>query len=32
LPDHLKRYDILYFVGKAADNEYLYSIRGRGSD
>lgn len=32
LPDHLKRYDMLYFIGKSADNEYLYSIRGRGSD
>lgn len=32
LPDHLKRYDMLYFIGKADDNEYLYSIRGRGSD
>lgn len=32
LPDHLKRYDMLYFVGKVADNEYLYSVRGRGTD
>lgn len=32
LPDHLKNYDMLYFIGKASDNEYIYSIRGRGSD
>lgn len=32
LPNHLKRYDMLYYVGKAADNEHLYSLRGRGSD
>ena len=32
LPDHLKRYDMLYFVGKADTNEYLYSVRGRGTD
>lgn len=31
LPDHLKDYDLLYFVGKVSDNQYLYSIRGRGS-
>ena len=32
LPDHLKRYDMLYFVGKSADNEYLYTVRGRGTE
>lgn len=32
LPDHLKRYDMLFFVGKASESEYLYSVRGRGSD
>ena len=32
LPDHLKRYDMLYFIGKSAENEYLFSVRGRGSD
>ena len=31
LCDHLKHYDLLYYVGKSAENEYLYSIRGRGS-
>lgn len=32
LPNHLKEYDMLYYVGKVSDSEYLYSIRGRGSD
>lgn len=32
LPDHLKRYDMLYYVGKTGENDYLYSVRGRGSD
>ena len=32
LPDHLKRYDMLYFVGKSAENEYLYTVRGRGTE
>ena len=31
LPEHLKDYDLLYYVGKVSVNEYLYSIRGRGS-
>lgn len=31
LCDHLKHYDLLYYVGRTAENEYLYSIRGRGS-
>lgn len=29
--DHLKDYDLLYYVGRTAHDEYLYSIRGRGS-
>lgn len=32
LPNHLKRYDMLHYIGKVAENEYLYSVRGRGSD
>lgn len=32
LPNHLKDYDMLYYVGKVSDSDYLYSIRGRGSD
>lgn len=32
LPDHLKDYDLLYYVGKTSTDEYLYSIRGRGSN
>lgn len=32
MPTHMKAYDLLYFVGKSAENEYLYSLRGRGSD
>lgn len=32
LPDHLKDYDMLYYIGKTSENEYLYSVRGRGSD
>ena len=31
LPDHLKQYELLYFLGQAAENEYLYSVRGRGN-
>ena len=31
LCDHLKQYDLLYYIGRSAENEYLYSIRGRGS-
>jgi hypothetical protein len=29
--EHLKKYDLLFFLGKSNDNEYLYSVRGRGS-
>lgn len=32
LPDHLKKYDMLYYLGKQNNNEYLYHVRGRGSD
>lgn len=32
MPDHLKKYDMLHFIGKSAPNEYLFSVRGRGSD
>ena len=32
LPDHLKSYDLLYYIGKTSDREYLYSVRGRGSN
>lgn len=31
LPDHLKPYDLLYYLGRSGDNEYLYSMRGRAS-
>lgn len=31
LPDHLGKYGLLYYMGKSADNEYLYSVRGRAS-
>jgi hypothetical protein len=31
LCDHLKDYDLLYYVGRSSEKEYLYSIRGRGS-
>lgn len=30
LPNHMKKYDLLYFVGRVSENDYLYSIRGRG--
>lgn len=32
LLDHLKDYGLLYYIGKTAPKEYLYSVRGRGSD
>lgn len=32
LPEHLKDYELLYLVGKVSQNDYLYSIRGRGSN
>lgn len=28
--EHMKKYYSVLFIGKSADNEYLYSIRGRG--
>lgn len=32
LLDHLKEYGLLFYIGKTAPDEYLYSVRGRGSD
>lgn len=32
LLDHMKDYGLLFFIGKTGPNEYLYSVRGRGSD
>jgi len=32
LADHLKKYGLLFYVGKSGQSEYLYSVRGRGSD
>jgi hypothetical protein len=32
LPDHLKSYGLLYYAGRVSENEYLYSVIGRGSD
>jgi hypothetical protein len=29
LPDHLKDYELLHYIGKSAKDEYLYSVRGR---
>lgn len=29
---HLAKYDLLYYVGKPSEGEWLFSIRGRGSD
>lgn len=29
LPDHLSGYGLLYYMGKASESEYLYSVRGR---
>jgi hypothetical protein len=31
IAEHMKEYDLLFFLGKSAENEYLYSGRGRGS-
>ena len=31
LCEHLKDYELLYYIGRSNENEYLYSIRGRGS-
>jgi hypothetical protein len=30
--DHLGKYKLLFYVGKTNTNEFLYSVRGRGSD
>lgn len=32
LPEHLKDYGVLYYMGRVSENEYLYSVRGRGSN
>jgi hypothetical protein len=32
LLDHMKEYGLLYYIGKTNPGEYLYSVRGRGSD
>lgn len=32
LLDHLKEYGLLFYIGKTGPAEYLYSVRGRGSD
>lgn len=31
IADHMKKYELLFFIGKSGENEYLYSGRGRGS-
>ena len=31
LADHLRKYDLLFFIGKSDVNEFLYSAKGRGS-
>lgn len=31
IADHMKKYGLLHFVGKTGQDEFLYSIRGRGS-
>jgi hypothetical protein len=30
--DHMKEYGLLYYIGKTNPSEFLYSVRGRGSD
>lgn len=32
LLDHLNGYGLLFYIGKTSQTEYLYSVRGRGSD
>lgn len=32
LLDHMNKYGLLYYIGKTNPEEYLYSVRGRGSD
>lgn len=29
--EHMKKYGLLFFMGKSGDDEYLYSVRGLGS-
>lgn len=29
--DHMKKYRLLFYVGKTAKDEHLYAVRGRGS-
>lgn len=29
---HMKKYDLLHYIGRVADNEYLFSVRGIGTD
>lgn len=31
LADHMKKYGLLHYVGRTGADEYLYSVRGRGS-
>lgn len=31
MADHLKDYDLLHYLGRSTDNEYLYTVRGRAS-
>lgn len=31
LPDHLNKYELLFYVGKISADEFLYCLRGRGS-
>lgn len=30
--DHLKLYNMMFFLGRSGPDEFLYSVRGRGSD
>lgn len=32
IPQHLKDYDLAHYLGRSNDDEYLFSLRGRGSD
>lgn len=29
---HMRKYDLLHYIGRVAENEYLFSVRGIGSD
>lgn len=31
LADHMKRYKLLFYVGKTGEDQHLYAVRGRGS-